>query len=71
LATAQTLLRGEALSESQRRSRDLFNLKFGAAPLLLPAAQLLVVNPVLRRLYRLVMRVPGLQERVMRLLGSG
>lgn len=45
---ARKVLANETLSEEQSRSRDVFHLRLGACPRLLPPAQLLVVNPALR-----------------------
>lgn len=49
---AERLLAGGELDEQQRRSRDMFNLRLGAEPRLLPRARILWLNPVLRTLYR-------------------
>jgi Acetyltransferase (GNAT) domain len=50
---AAKVLANTGLSEQERRSRDIFNLRLGARPKLLPPAHLLIVNPALRRaLYR-------------------
>lgn len=60
--TAAAILAGAQLSETQRRSRDMFNLRFGAKPKLLPPAHLLVLNPALRRATNLVLRWPTLRQ---------
>lgn len=52
--TAECLLRGLPLSEEQKRSRDIFNLGFGGAPVLLPEAYLYFPNPALSLAYRLL-----------------
>ena len=67
---AATLLAGEPLSETQQKSRDMFNLRLGAQPQLLPPAQLLVLNPALRQLHRLATTVPWLEKKLMRKLGG-
>ena len=53
---ASAVLTGESPSEHLLAARDWFNLRLGAMPRLLPAAQLLVPNPYLRVAGRLVMR---------------
>jgi hypothetical protein len=68
---AETLVAGGTLSEMQLRSRDMFNLRLGAQPQLLPPARLLVVNPVLRQLHRLISHCRPLEQTLMRRLGSG
>jgi hypothetical protein len=45
---AAKVLANEELSEEQARSRDVFHLRLGARPKLLPPAHVLVVNRVLR-----------------------
>lgn len=70
LETARTLLRGEELSEAQRRSRDVFNLRLGAGPRLLPAAQLYVVHPVFRAVHRMLSRHSGIKAAMLRKLGA-
>lgn len=59
---ALRLLADEALSEEQRRSRHLFNLRLGAQPLLLPSAHVLVVNRVLRPAVGFGLRFPRVQQ---------
>jgi len=46
--TAIQLLRGATLSDSERESRDWFNLGFGGYPVLLPPAFIWIRNPLLR-----------------------
>jgi peptidoglycan pentaglycine glycine transferase (the first glycine) len=50
---AESVLRGEALTEEQMRARDNFNLGFGGAPRYLPEATVYIANPLLRRIYDL------------------
>ena len=50
--TAEALITGEPLSVEQRRSRDIFNLGFGGAPVLLPEAYMHFPNPALSVAYR-------------------
>ena len=45
---AARLLAGEGRAEEHSRGRDVFNLRLGARPKLLPPAHLLVLNPALR-----------------------
>ena len=46
---ATRILANEGLTEEQARSRDIFNLRLGARPKLLPPAHFLIVDPTLRR----------------------
>jgi hypothetical protein len=71
LRIAETLLSGGTLTDEQQRSRDKFNLRLGAQPRLLPPARLLVVNPVLRALYRFACRSRKIENALMRRLGPG
>jgi hypothetical protein len=66
---AATLLSGAGLSEEQRRNRDLFNLRLGARPKLLPPAHLLVVNPALRPVVYAGLRWPRLRRAVEKRVG--
>lgn len=68
---AETLVAGATLNEEQLRSRDMFNLRLGAEPNLLPPAQLLVLNPFLRQLHRLVCRIGPLEQQIMKRLAPG
>lgn len=68
--TAQALQAGRPLTEEQRRSRDMFNLKFGAEARLLPPAHLLVTSPVLRIVFRCAWRVPVWRAKLLGRLGS-
>lgn len=45
---ARTVLSGVALSGPQLKSRDLFHLRLGAQPALIPPARVLILNPCLR-----------------------
>jgi CelD/BcsL family acetyltransferase involved in cellulose biosynthesis len=54
--TAECLLKRLPLEEEQKHSRDIFNLGFGGAPVLLPEAYLHFPNPVLSAGYRLLTR---------------
>lgn len=67
---ATSLIAGNQLTDEQRRGRDIFNLRFGAKPKLLPPAQLLVVNPAMRQLFSAVTCVPKFERWVMRLIGG-
>jgi lipid II:glycine glycyltransferase (peptidoglycan interpeptide bridge formation enzyme) len=68
---AETLATGGQLTESQLRSRHMFNLRLGAEPKLLPPARLLVVNPVVRQLYHLGSRCRPINNWLQRRLGAG
>lgn len=50
---ACTLLRGDPLSESQKKSRHFFNLAFGNKPLLLSESLIYIRNPVVRQIYKI------------------
>ena len=64
---AATLLRGDPLSEEQRRTRDFVHLSFGDKPLILPTSCLLVPNPVARLLYKAA-RTSGFLNRARNLI---
>lgn len=68
---AEALLAGRELSAEQQSSRDKFNLRLGAEPQLLPPAQLLVINPVLRALLQTARRYQPLDKFLMKRLGAG
>jgi hypothetical protein len=48
---ANALLKGEALSEAQEKSRHIFNLRFGGEPKILPPARIWIANPLNRFAY--------------------
>jgi len=50
---AVSLINGEALTEQQAHSRYLIFIRIGGRPMLLPRAQVLLPNPLLRAGYRL------------------
>ena len=52
---AAALLRGETLSEIQRKSRDFVHLSYGNLPMLLPESQIYINNPLFQFAYRGVM----------------
>jgi hypothetical protein len=63
---AAGLLSGGRLAEEHRQSRDIFHLRLGARPKMLPPAHLLVVSPVLRTVAHVALRwdrLRGLLER--------
>lgn len=68
---AATLAAGGNLSEEQLRSRDMFNLRLGAKPHLLPPAGLLIFNSALRTMFRLSAKIPPLEKWMMRKMGAG
>lgn len=51
---AKAMLKGEALSPSQERSRHLFHIRFGGRPCLLPHARVHFPNPIFRFAYRVI-----------------
>jgi lipid II:glycine glycyltransferase (peptidoglycan interpeptide bridge formation enzyme) len=52
---ARTLMEGHLPTETQKKSRDFFNLGFGGVPVLLPEARVYIPNPILRMAYRMWM----------------
>jgi hypothetical protein len=65
---ARTLLAGESLSDSQKKSRDFFHLGFGGTPVLLPEGLVLARHPFLRLSYRAAFCTPWLSKFTCRLL---
>ena len=68
---AETLISGKELSPEQLRSRDMFNLRLGAVPHLLPPARLLIINPVLRTAFHLGRKLPPIEKWLMQKMGVG
>lgn len=62
---AEALVSGRPLSEAQRQSRDMFNLRLGAKPKLVPPAQLLILNSAARRLFEVMRFCPHLQKQIL------
>ncbi|HWA29286.1 MAG TPA: GNAT family N-acetyltransferase [Lacunisphaera sp.] len=63
-AVAMQLLAGRPVDDSVARSRDMFNLRLGGSPRLLPRARLYLPNPILRYGFRhLYPRLEHLRER--------
>ena len=58
---ATTLLRGAALSENQKKSRDFLHLNFGDRPVMLPDYRLYIPNPFVRFAYRSATANSGLR----------
>ena len=56
---AEQLLAGKPFPSGPKHSRDAYNLRFGGYPALIPRAQLLVLNPMLRWGYRVFSRCLG------------
>lgn len=69
--TAETLLSGAALTEEQKRTRDMFNLRLGAEPKLVPPARLLVVKPALRIVFAAAFRSRTLRRWILQRLSRG
>jgi hypothetical protein len=65
---ARALLRGETLSEEQRKSRDFLHLSFGDKPALLPESQIHVSRWWARGIYRTIMANRWLRRTVKGLL---
>lgn len=53
---AVTMLRGQPLSPEQETSRDVFNIRFGGSPRLMPEARVYFPNPMIRLAYRMAFR---------------
>jgi len=51
---ALSLASGKPLSASQKKSRDVFNLRFGGVPKLLPQAMIFMKSNVLRSAFRFI-----------------
>ena len=66
---AAAFVSGSGLDERQEKSRDVFNLRFGARPKPLPPAQLLVVNPATRLIVYAALRRPQLRRLLERSIG--
>jgi hypothetical protein len=57
---ARKVMSGEGLSEREKKSRDVFHLRFGGAPKWLPPARLYFPNGVYRFVYgRILVRLGG------------
>jgi peptidoglycan pentaglycine glycine transferase (the first glycine) len=55
---ADAMLRGMPLSETQQKTRDMFNIRFGGTPKILPPARIWIANPFIRSCYEhLVVRL--------------
>lgn len=70
LGIAENVSAQRPLTAQQRRSRDLFNLRLGAQPKLLPPAQLLVLRPGLRQLYRVATWFKPLERHLLHKLST-
>jgi hypothetical protein len=68
---AESLLAGRPLTTAQQQSRHTFNLRLGARPKLLPPAQLLVLNPMLRTMVNACSRCRPLGRWLFRSVGRG
>jgi hypothetical protein len=64
---AITLIRGEALTQEQARTRYMFLVKFGGSPRLLPPARLYLPNSWMRGLHRIVFQKRIRREQDLRL----
>lgn len=67
--TAEHILAGRPQDERIARSRDMFNLRLGGHPMLLPRARVLLTNPLLRWGYR-TLYLPREQSRHRRILAA-
>jgi hypothetical protein len=57
---ADAMMSGRGFTQEHSRSRDTFNVRLGARPRQLPPAQLLIMNPLGRRVAAAVLRVSRL-----------
>jgi hypothetical protein len=62
LDMANALRNNNPLSEHQKSARDLFNLRFGGYPVLLPEARVWIPNALMRRGYRLFVKIASLRQ---------
>jgi peptidoglycan pentaglycine glycine transferase (the first glycine) len=69
LQIAKALIAGRDLSFEQRSSRDMFNLRLGAEPHVLPPARLLIMNQTLQTAFRMACKLPPLEKWLMRKMG--
>jgi len=53
--TALAILGGDKLSESKTSGVDMFKLRFGGQPVLLPSAVVWINNPILRQCYKMAL----------------
>jgi lipid II:glycine glycyltransferase (peptidoglycan interpeptide bridge formation enzyme) len=53
---ADAMLNGRQLSATQQKTRDMFNIRFGGAPQLLPPARIWIENRFIRFCYHMVDR---------------
>lgn len=60
--TAEALLKGEELSEDQKKARDFFILGYGGIPVLLPESQAYISSPLLRLAYSKLGSLPVFQR---------
>jgi lipid II:glycine glycyltransferase (peptidoglycan interpeptide bridge formation enzyme) len=63
---AVTLLKGEELSEDQRKARDFINLSHGDRPVLLPEDRIFVPNHLLRVAYSKAFEIPRVRKLITR-----
>lgn len=68
---AERILSGRELSDDQRRSRHIFNLKLGGRPQLLPHGMILILNPAFRRCFDSLARFSFSQRLMSRLISAG
>jgi hypothetical protein len=67
--TAEHILAGRSHDDTITRSRDMFNLRLGGYPMLLPRARVLLTNPLLRWGYRTIY-LPRERQRDRRILAG-
>lgn len=65
---AETVLKGEKITQAQNASRDAFKLSFGGQPKLLPGPRLWVPNFLLRKSVGIAASIPFVKSRLSRLV---
>ncbi len=66
---ADTMLQGMPLSDTQQKSRDMFNIRFGGTPKKLPPARLWIANPFVRFCYSQIVIRLGLMSLASKFIG--
>jgi hypothetical protein len=62
---AEILLAAGKLTDQQRSTRHMFNLRLGATPRLLPPARLLILNRAIRRVFSFCCQIGPLNKLLM------
>jgi hypothetical protein len=67
---AATLLKGEELSEEQRKARDFINLSHGNVPVMLPEDRMYVPGSLMRLGYQTAFAIPSFGQVLKRFVSS-